>query len=599
MDQFVHIYLIGIAIATIVLLALEKVHLSVLGIGLVIAVAAPAPWVPGLLDAKAAIAGFANPAVVTIAALYIVGEGFLRTGAALQLADRILQRTGGNEATVVFLVMIMAALLSAFVNNTLVVVTFMPVITTICQRTGLYPSRLLIPLSYACILGGMCSLVGTSTNLLVSGVLADLGKPELTMFQMSPAGILIACVGILYLGLVGRHFLPRVHSLTSQMTGGATKEYVMELTVGKGSKLVGQVVTDIGKDGVHAVMLIRDENAIWPPFEEQTVSADDILMLTGPVQELSQMQQIAQEKPEGEDQYDPSTMSFFELALPPNSNLVGQTIGGIALKNSHGSAVVAIERSGKHIRERLATMTLHAGDVLLAFGDDRSKASLRQSPDYHLIEGIDEKIYRSSKAPISLAIIAIVVALFVTGQFHYVIAALLGATLMTVTGCLSVRRALQSVNWPILLFIGGTIAFSKALNKCGTSDLIAGVINDVFGSYGPFALLFALYFTTILLTEVLTNNAVAIIMTPIALATAEVASKDLPLGEPVNYLPFVFAVMLGASCCFANPVGYTTNLLVFGPGGYRFSHFLRVGLPMDFILGIVGVTAIALFWPLS
>ena len=227
-------YVLGLAVATILLLVFEKAHLSVLGVALMVAVGASR-----LVEPADAIAGLGNPALVTIACLFVVGAGFLRTGAASILADKVLQRTGGSESAVILLIMVMAALLSAFVNNTLVVITFMPVIITICRKTGLYPSRLLIPLSYASILGGMCTLVGTSTNLLVSGALQSHDMAPLEMFTMTPAGLVLAGVGILYLVAVGRRLLPSIPSLSTQMAAGSVTEYVMEITVGKSSKLIG------------------------------------------------------------------------------------------------------------------------------------------------------------------------------------------------------------------------------------------------------------------------------------------------------------------------------------------------------------------------
>lgn len=587
-DVLIHVYLLGLGVATIVLLALERLPLTILGVGLVVAVAAP-----GLLAPDQAVAGFANPAVVTVGALFVVGEGFLRTGAASLLAERVLSRTGGAEGPAVILIMGMVAALSAFINNTLVVVTFMPVITTICQRTGLLPSRLLIPVSYASILGGMCTLVGTSTNLLVSGVLEQHGERPLGMFEMTPAALLVAGAGILWVAFVARRGLPRVPSLTSQI-GDAVREYVMEITVGESSRLVGRPVAEVAaaKRSARVVMLVRGEHAIWPPFDEVTVRAGDILMLTGPIQELTELQQAAQQAGASEDRYDPATMSFFELALPPNSSLIGRRVGDIGLKKTHGAVVVAIERAGKHIRDRLATITLHAGDVLLAFGDERAKASLRQSPDVHLIEGIDESIYRTSKAPLALAIIAMVIGLFVTGLVHHVTAALAGALAMTACGCLSLRQAHQAVNWPILLFIGGTLALSGALQANGTTQLLGDAIVSTLGSLGPPALLVGLYGGAIFLTEILTNNAVAVILTPLALATASAAGMDDPR-------PLVLAVALGASTSFANPMGYTTNLIVYGPGGYRFRDFFRTGLPLDLLCAVVGALAISWIWPLT
>ncbi len=597
-DQY---YVIALALGTIVLLALERAHLSVLGITLIVAVATP-----GLVGAEEAIAGLANPALVTIAALFIVGEGFLRTGAASMLADAILHRTGNSEGAIVFMVMVLAATLSAFVNNTLVVVTFLPVITTICRDGGFFPSRLLIPLSYASILGGMCTLVGTSTNLLVRGALNDLESqltagvalPEFEMFTLTPAGLAMAGAGILYLGLVGRRLLPRHHSLSTQMAGGALKEYVMEIRVSEGSPLAGQRADEIstpgGSDiGPKTMMLVRGEALHGPPFTELTVQPGDILMLSGSIQDLSSLQ-MGESRAAGADgdSYDPATMTFFELALAPSSAWIGKRVGEVHLKADYGAVVVAVQRSGRHIRERASTMTLQSGDVLLVFGDDRSKSYLRMTSDFHVVEGVHESIYHRTKAPWAFGVIVLVVVLFVSRAVHHSTAALIGALSMTVTGCLTVRQTHQSVRWSIVLFIAGMLALSKAMASTGTTHAIAEGLTSLLptGADNAWWLLLATFVATVVLTEFLTNNAVAVLMTPLA--------YEMAVAEGLSVAPYVFAVALGASSSFANPMGYQTNLMVYGPGGYRFRNFVKIGLPLDLLLIAVGVTVIPWLWPL-
>lgn len=586
--EWPQLYVLILAAAATALLALEKAQLSVLGIGLIVAVG-----LPGLVSPNQAIAGFSNTAVVTVAALYILGEGFLRTGAASSLANRILQSTNGREVTVLMLVMVMAAVLSAFVNNILVVITFMPVITSICRDTGLFPSRLLIPLSYASIVGGMCTLVGTSTNLLVSGVLEESGMAPLGMFEMSMPGLLMVGAGMLYLTFVGRHSLPRIPSLAAQMRPDEIKEYVTEVTIGPDSKLIGTPVSKIQADpSAPAIsMLIRREIVHRAPFQDLLLEAADILLVSGDVQDLASFHS-AHADTEGDskgEQYDPSTMSFFELSPTPTSTKLGVRLRDLGLKQRHDAVVIGLLRYGDHLQARIGDLHLLSGDVLLAFGNERSRASLRASGQYNLIEGVDEKIYRRERAPLATGIVLAVVTMFVTGLVHPCIAALLGALAMVSTGCLSIEHANRAVNWPIIMFIAGTLALSRALQNTGADQLVGDLLVSQLGGDSGLWLLAGIFLLTVILTELLSNNAVAVMMVPVALAAAEAASLD--------HRPLVLAVALGASTSFANPMGYKTNLLVLGPGGYRFRDFVRIGLPMDLLLAGVGIFGIWWFFP--
>lgn len=583
------VYLLLLPLVAIALMVTEKAHMSLIGVGLVLAVA-----VPGMVPPDIAVSGLANPAIVTVAALFVVGEGFMRTGAAAILADRLLERTGGREGMVVLLVMLMAGFLSAFVNNTMVVITFLPVVTSICRRTGLLPSRILLPLSYATVFGGMCSLVGTSTNLLVSGVMADAGMRQLGMFEQAPAGLLVAAVGLGYV-LLTRRFLPRIPSLTSRMAGAAAREYVTEITIGEGSRLIGRAMQEMrfgdAEGKARPLMLVRNQTMLWPPFGTLTVQAGDILVVSGKLQDLADLTHEVSTNMHGAESYDPATMSFFELSLAPDSPLVGCRVRDTQLKARFDAAVVAVQRAGRHLRERLGDLRLSSGDVLLVFGDDRSKALLRQSHEVHLLEGVRGVVYSREQAPRAFAIMVGMMALFVTGAVSPEIAALSGAMATVLLRCLSVPAALAAVDWSIVLFLGGILALGHALEHQGVVAMVANGIATNLGDLGPAGVLACLTVACALMTELFSNNAVAVLMTPVAIATAQQLHVDPR--------PLCIGVAIGASCCFANPMGYKVHLIVLGPGGYRFRHFVKIGLPMTVLAGVTAAFGIPWMWSLS
>jgi di/tricarboxylate transporter len=631
--EFVHLYVFALGALATTLLALEKAHLSVLGVMLIVGVA-----LPGIVHVRDAVAGFSNTAVITVAALYVVGEAFLRTGAASVLANRILRRVGGGELPVAAAIMAIAAALSAFVNNILVVVTFLPVVTSICRRTGLPPSRLLIPLSFASILGGMCTLVGTSTNLLVSGTLAESGRPPIGMFELTGPGLVLASIGLLYTLFVARRGLPRVSTLAGQISSAALQEYVTEITVGRESPWIGTKIEQLGlraapeetrpgtsdeasernstedetdesgeqpaplpSPRARVSMLVRDEVVYRAPFGGLEIAAGDILVVNGRVQDLAHLHGGA---PAGkgavevahDERYDPATMSFFELAMTPSSAMLGRRVRDLELKRIYGSVVVGVMRDGSHHQQRFADLRLRTGDVLLAFGDDRARQALRSGSggglDFHLIEGVDEVIYRREKAgTAALVLLGVVLGFTFLGDYvHPATVALCGALGMVLTGCLNVRQANQAVNWPIITFIAGTIALSKALQETGADRMLGSFLADSFGGYGGVALLAAMYLGTVILTEFLSNNAVAVLMTPVAVATAQAAGI-----EPRS---LVLAVCFAASTSFANPSAYKTNLMVYGPGGYRFRDFFVAGIGLDLVLIVAGLIVLPFFLPL-
>ncbi len=582
------ILVVALTFLVLILLVLEKASLDAIGLGLMVALVAT-----GVLDVAEALHGFQNYAVITIAALYIIGEGLNRTGAIEFLARMVLRYSGGGERGMVLLVGLIAAAVSSVLNNTGVVVVFIPVLLGLSRQTGVAPSRLMIPLSFASILGGMCTLVGTSTNLLVSGAAENLGQEPLEMFEMTPLGVPLALAGVLFMALFGKRLLPKRHSLSAMVGGAGAREYVTELVIGRNSPLVGRTYAEAFQSaGVEMLFFVRGEDMHWPPYFHEEIVEGDVVMLRGKVDELANLQTTLGLKMVNGISFDPKTMEFFEVAVAPHSSQVGTRLGDLHLWRDFGAVIVAVLRDGHHIRERASQLELRPGDLLLVCGDDHSQIKFSASSDYFLLRGAQEHVVLRDRARRALAVAGGVVALFIAysvfglKQVPLPMAAVLGAMAMVATGCLPARRAYRAIDWPVLLFVVGTLALGSAMGKTGAAAFFAHGLVGSLQDLGPAAVISGLVLLCIIFNAVISHSAVAVLLTPIAVKAAEEMNRALGYeGAAADNLmrAFLLAIAFGGSICFATPIGHQTNLMVYGPGGYRYSDYLRLGLPLSLL----------------
>ncbi|NKB87111.1 MAG: TRAP transporter large permease subunit [Acidobacteria bacterium] len=556
----------------------------------------------GVLLPGEAVAGFASSALITVGAILVVSAGLSQTGVITYVGNQIIRFSKGDERRMLLLVMLTMAVFSGFINNTAVVAMFLPIMLGVAREFDVAPSKLLIPLSFASILGGTTSLIGTSTNVLVHGMMEQYGLDGLGMFEITPVGAVYAAVGLVYLYFVGHRLLPDRGTVTSYLGGTgaprASGEYMTEVQVPAGSKLIGQLVKDsiqATHPNVRLLQVIRDEAVFWPPLDQVEIAAGDIFLLKGDANEMIALYQqeglelVPSLKAEAV-RYATQDMALSELVVTPNSTLVGRSLREIDFRKQYNASVMALQRHGEHLRDELPSIRVRVGDVLLVMCDRNEMGRLMSYAEFMVLEGVQEVVVNRDKAPIAIALVLGLVGMASLSSVPVMVLAMVSAILMVMTRCITMRQAYASLDMSVLMLIGGAISLGKAMDVTGTAGLIAQGVVDTAGAYGPQIVLSGVYLLTVLFTELMSNNAAAVLMVPIALSVAN--------GLGVDPRPFAIAVAFAGSAAFSTPIGYQTNTLVYGPGGYKFTDFTRVGLPLNLLLWGVATLLIPLFWPL-
>lgn len=572
-----------------VLFATEKLPVDLVALAAMILLA-----LTKVLTPAEALAGFANPALVAVAALFVVSAALLRTGLVTQAGRWMARISGEREIVALALLLLVVAASSAFINNTAVVIVFLPLALGLAAELKISPSKILIPLAFASTLGGMLTLVGTSTSVLVAAKWEAEGRAPLRMFEFAPLGGVILLFGMIYLLVVGRRLLPSRESVTTQP---AESEYLTEITVPAGSPWIGRTLEQIGVgESVKILQWIRGEEIGWPPFpERRSLQAGDSLLVRGSAAEIMRLIErrgfeLIPEMRGGAGRIVAAGMRLAEIVITPQSSFVGKTVEESAFRRHHDVSVLAVQRRGIHVRERLPQMALRVGDTLLVHGTEEAVVSLRGEEDFLLVEGVHEIVPNRSKAPIAITVTASLVLLASMDIFSIEFLALSAAVTLVLSGCLSLREAYRSIDWSMLLLVVGTIALGEAMKKTGLAAWVAGGLVDALHPWGPAAVLSGIYLLTLLVTEILSNNAAALLMLPIGLASAASLQADPR--------PFVIAIAFAATLAFAVPTGYQTYMMVYGPGSYRFKDFVRVGIPLDLLGWALASWLIPIFWPL-
>ena len=549
----------------------------------------------GVLTPAETFAGFANPALATVGILFVVSSALRETGALDDSIGRLFARAR-NESSGLIRICPPVSLLSAFLNNAPIVAMMTPVVIDWTRRVGLSPSRLLIPLSYAAILGSILTLIGTSTTLTVAGLVHESpGMQEIGFFELTPAALPIAIAGLLYLQFVAPHLLPDRLGPVDRL-GEERREYTSSMRVQDDSPLIGRTVEDASLrqlPGLFLVEIVRGDRVVTPVGPEEVIEAADVLVFAGVVSTIVELQRIRGLVPISEEDV-PALRSpderLIEAVISASSPLIDQSIRDANFRTVYDAAVIAVHRNAQRVAGKIGEIVLEAGDTLLLQTAPGFIRAHRNSPDFYLVSELpDSEAPRHDRAWVAIAILLAMVIAAGTGVYPISIAAFLAAGMLIATRCINGRIARSSVNWSILVVIGAGLGIAGAMEKSGAAAAVADAIVAMSGGLGPMATLAVIYFSTLLLAELLHHNAAVALTFPIAVATAT------QLG--VDTRPFVMAVILGGCCAFASPVTYQTHLIVYGPGGYRFADFVKVGLPLDALCSVVALTMIPRVWP--
>ena len=577
----------GILIGVVVLFVSEKYPLDIVAmLGLA------ALLVLGLVTPAEGISGFSNPATLTVAAMFVLSAGLQRTGATAAVG-RLMVRFSRSYFTALVVIMVTVTIMSAFVNNTAAVAVFIPLVTILAARRKIAASKLLIPLSYASQFGGVCTLIGTSTNLLVSAISDEAGFGAFSLFEFTRLGLILFAAGVGFFLLFGRWLLP--DRVTRQLTAAyQLGEYITELRVRAKSPLVGKSVmeTRLGEDHDITVLRVLDTGEDgWAPLR-RTVRADDILLVRGSLPDLIRLRgtmglrinadfELRDEALQSED------LRLVQAVVAPGSRLEGRTLKETDFRNRYKALVLALQRRGETINDKLSSVRLGLGDSLLIQAHEEQIRALRRDDDLIVLDEVPGGALRH-KAPLAIGILVAVVALAAFNVLPILVSALSGCVAMVMTGVLRAEDVYRSVNWPVIFLLAGVLPLGIAMHTSGAAGFLAEHAVSLVGDMGPVAVLAAFYLLTAVMTETMSNAAAAVLLAPIAISTADQIGVDPR--------PLLMAITFAASTGFSTPVGYQTNTMIYIPGGYKYTDFLRAGVPLNLLFCVLSVIFIPRLW---
>jgi di/tricarboxylate transporter len=583
-----------ILITAVALLVSEKLPVDLTAIGIIVILI-----VTGILTPREALLGFSNPAPITVAVLFVVSRGLMRSGAIDFITATVIKFSRGDPKRLLFLILFLVGGFSSFINNTPVVVLFMPIIMAVCFEYSLSPSKFLLPVSFVSILAGTSTLIGTSTNIIVSDLAVRQGLAPIAMFELSILGIPMAMAGAVFLYFASPRILRSHKEPVGEIRNSEKNRYISDLVIPETSPLIGlEAVEAIHQKhpGVELFQVFRNYRLLEPDEDAVIFKPGDEILVKATAQQLTQVLDSRSAILPSEENGTPirphdRNSIIIELVVQPNSDAEGQYLEDLSSSLGSRIKILGIKRHWKHFpATKVRTLRLEVGDIILVQTPLDRLDQIRSAGDLLVIKDVYNTIINRRKAPLAMGIFILMILMTTAGWVDILVSAMVAMLLMILTGCLTLREAYRSIDSRVLILIIGTIALGEALFKTGAADLYTEALLRLLTGMSPRIILSAFILLTSLLSFFISNNSTAVLLMPIALSTA--ASLH------VDPRAFLVGICFGASACYATPIGYQTNLLVYGPGGYVFSDYLKLGIPLSLGVWIVSSICIPMIWPL-
>jgi di/tricarboxylate transporter len=578
---------LGLALSAIILFATER-----LPVDLTAMILLGAMLLSGIITPQEAISGFSNPATVTVGAMFVLSAGLFKTGAVNLLAGTLGRVSKISFWLLLVVMMLMVGILSAVINNTAAVAIFLPIVLGVARESGISAGRLLMPLSFASMFGGVCTLVGTSTNILVSSIAERHGLAPFGMFEMTGLGLIFFAAGSLYMLLIGVRMIPERFGTADRAVFGSG-DYQIEIVLEAEARSVGTVLSEsplLQDIAIRKIEVFRNGELLKEADDQLVLQAGDHLKVRCDLENFRKLRDrrgIALRHEQGDTPSEEAVL--VEAVVAPRSTLDGRSLKQARFRSRYGLSALAVRHRGVVMRENLETLPLRAGDVLLFEVEKKHLEELREDRTFVLVSQVGLPLFRRSRMLIAIAIVTAVVLAAAAGVVPIVTGAIVGCILMVLSRCINLEEAYSAINWQVIFLLAGVLTLGTALEKTGAAHLLGDFLVEIVGAWGPIALMSGLYLTTSLLTGMMSNNATAALLAPIAIAAAE--------GLDIDSRPLLMAITFAASASFMTPVGYQTNTLIYGPGQFRYADFLRVGTPLNILFWILATIFIPQFWP--